>query len=318
VFSETTFVAPHVVMQSGRLAETGSIVADQAERDAQQPRRRCDVQDCWAEPLGYFTTCTAHRQQQQEQAEAERQNEAARLREALRTTYDLRQLPRPSRDRLHVYGVRTNTTGFRIVRMNNGQMRVYGTTQVSRSNYRHFPHYVAVQQAGDEYMRYISDAMRATYSEDLTNVLDDPNSAVERWGRIIGHCGHCGRTLTNPESVARGIGPVCYSRMISTRWAMENPGVRQCIGARCSANALPGGSRCQAHQALYENAQLVNPPQQHMCRQFGCTATVPGAGMMCQAHALAGVPGAGRRTPQPVGATQGMLALDELGGGEIL
>jgi hypothetical protein len=30
-----------------------------------------------------------------------------------------------------------------------------------------------------------------------------------RYGREIGRCGHCGRTLTNEESRAYGIGPVC-------------------------------------------------------------------------------------------------------------
>lgn len=37
--------------------------------------------------------------------------------------------------------------------------------------------------------------------------------SMERYGREIGHCGHCGRTLTNPESIERGIGPVCAGKM---------------------------------------------------------------------------------------------------------
>ena len=31
--------------------------------------------------------------------------------------------------------------------------------------------------------------------------------------RHVGNCGKCGRTLTEPESIARGIGPVCYKRL---------------------------------------------------------------------------------------------------------
>jgi len=31
-------------------------------------------------------------------------------------------------------------------------------------------------------------------------------------GRTIGRCRVCGRTLTDPESVALGIGPVCRQR----------------------------------------------------------------------------------------------------------
>lgn len=36
-----------------------------------------------------------------------------------------------------------------------------------------------------------------------------PRDAMLRYGREIGECGHCGRTLTNDESRAVGIGPRC-------------------------------------------------------------------------------------------------------------
>lgn len=36
-----------------------------------------------------------------------------------------------------------------------------------------------------------------------------PREAMLRYGREIGECGHCGRTLTNDESRAVGIGPRC-------------------------------------------------------------------------------------------------------------
>jgi hypothetical protein len=36
--------------------------------------------------------------------------------------------------------------------------------------------------------------------------------AAETYGRTFGACALCGRTLTNPESIERGIGPVCASR----------------------------------------------------------------------------------------------------------
>lgn len=37
----------------------------------------------------------------------------------------------------------------------------------------------------------------------------DPKAASMAYGRLIGACGCCGKTLTNPESLALGIGPVC-------------------------------------------------------------------------------------------------------------
>lgn len=43
----------------------------------------------------------------------------------------------------------------------------------------------------------------------LTAIAADPAAASARYGREIGACGLCGRTLTDEESRARGIGPVC-------------------------------------------------------------------------------------------------------------
>jgi hypothetical protein len=40
-------------------------------------------------------------------------------------------------------------------------------------------------------------------------ITADPMAAMLRYGQEIGSCGHCGRTLTNDESRALGIGPKC-------------------------------------------------------------------------------------------------------------
>lgn len=40
-------------------------------------------------------------------------------------------------------------------------------------------------------------------------IMADPKEAMLRYGRELGRCGHCFRTLTNDESRALGIGPVC-------------------------------------------------------------------------------------------------------------
>lgn len=40
-----------------------------------------------------------------------------------------------------------------------------------------------------------------------------PEAASARYGHEIGECGICGRQLTNDESRARGIGPVCVQKM---------------------------------------------------------------------------------------------------------
>lgn len=40
-----------------------------------------------------------------------------------------------------------------------------------------------------------------------------PKAASIRYGKELGSCGVCGRTLTNPESIEAGIGPVCRGKM---------------------------------------------------------------------------------------------------------
>lgn len=47
----------------------------------------------------------------------------------------------------------------------------------------------------------------------MAEIEKDPKAAMLRYGQEIGACGHCGRTLTNEESRARGIGPICARRM---------------------------------------------------------------------------------------------------------
>lgn len=39
-----------------------------------------------------------------------------------------------------------------------------------------------------------------------------PTEAIAEYGRVTGHCLLCGRLLTDPESIDRGVGPVCAKR----------------------------------------------------------------------------------------------------------
>jgi len=47
----------------------------------------------------------------------------------------------------------------------------------------------------------------------LALIAQDPQAAMLLYGREIGSCGHCGRTLTKDQSRERGIGPVCARGM---------------------------------------------------------------------------------------------------------
>lgn len=51
-----------------------------------------------------------------------------------------------------------------------------------------------------------------TKREVLGLIAEDPKGAAQRYGHELGKCGICGRTLTNEESRALGIGPVCAGK----------------------------------------------------------------------------------------------------------
>lgn len=43
----------------------------------------------------------------------------------------------------------------------------------------------------------------------LTEAATDPLTAAIRYGKVSGECSCCGRELTDPQSIERGIGPIC-------------------------------------------------------------------------------------------------------------
>lgn len=46
----------------------------------------------------------------------------------------------------------------------------------------------------------------------IADAMEDPFKAAVEYGHMTGECSVCRRTLTNPESIKLGIGPVCRSR----------------------------------------------------------------------------------------------------------
>lgn len=47
---------------------------------------------------------------------------------------------------------------------------------------------------------------------EITAVCEDPKAAALSFGRKTGRCSVCNRKLTDPVSVANGIGPICADR----------------------------------------------------------------------------------------------------------
>lgn len=48
---------------------------------------------------------------------------------------------------------------------------------------------------------------------EVTRIAEDPEQAAIAHGRITGNCAICSRELTRHDSITRGIGPICASRM---------------------------------------------------------------------------------------------------------
>lgn len=89
----------------------------------------------------------------------------------------------------------------------DGQLRFF---HVDRPTEGRWAGYVFVsQQAGDDLYPVKNPHGRARV---LLAISVDPEAAARRYGRELGVCGVCGRTLTNAESRAAGIGPVCAGR----------------------------------------------------------------------------------------------------------
>lgn len=66
--------------------------------------------------------------------------------------------------------------------------------------------YVVLQQISDDFNRMSKPASRAVMGKIFDQGVKE--SAI-RYGKELGVCGVCNRTLTNPESRAAGIGPKC-------------------------------------------------------------------------------------------------------------
>lgn len=77
-----------------------------------------------------------------------------------------------------------------------------------------------VRAEDDTYLGKITPEDKFLRSRDCTDadaevvarVAADPAAAATAHGHEYGQCSCCGRELTNPESVARGIGPICADR----------------------------------------------------------------------------------------------------------
>jgi hypothetical protein len=56
----------------------------------------------------------------------------------------------------------------------------------------------------------LTEEQRKATTENLRSIAHDPVAAAANHGHSTGHCTCCGRFLSDPPSVARGVGPICF------------------------------------------------------------------------------------------------------------
>ena len=78
-----------------------------------------------------------------------------------------------------------------------------------RRSYALAPGITASRAAFDKLRENALDDTEYCRRSDIDEILYDPEGAQADFGKLTGRCGCCGRTLTDPNSKMRGIGPEC-------------------------------------------------------------------------------------------------------------
>lgn len=86
----------------------------------------------------------------------------------------------------------------------DGTLKFYQVDRPTEGRWAGFV-FLKVQASDETYPIKNASAKR----EILAEIAKDTMGALLRYGREIGRCGHCNRTLTDETSRARGIGPKC-------------------------------------------------------------------------------------------------------------
>lgn len=107
--------------------------------------------------------------------------------------------------------------GLKFPRLHFGAFAIYKASDTSK-NPGHY--YVVGDKDSDAYFGKITPAGKFMFSRDagpelvaaVEAVMADPLASAVQSGIQTGICACCGAELTNPESIERGIGPICYSK----------------------------------------------------------------------------------------------------------
>lgn len=105
-------------------------------------------------------------------------------------------------------------SGHYAVRTDDGVVKFFKIDNLDKGKWAGWVFVKA--QASDDFFKTGAQrpgcAYRGGQADLLTRIAADPQAACALYGHEIGVCGICGRTLTDEESRARGVGPVCAGK----------------------------------------------------------------------------------------------------------
>lgn len=116
----------------------------------------------------------------------------------------------PSTSQGYTYGPRDELpfpAGRYAVKMSDGRLHFFHV-QAGKNRWEGYT--FLKEQAGDDLHPVKSIGRR---NEVYNLIAVAPEEAMLAYGRELGECGHCGRTLTDEDSRAAGIGPVCRNKV---------------------------------------------------------------------------------------------------------
>lgn len=110
---------------------------------------------------------------------------------------------------------------------------------------------VVRSQAGRLYAKRLNESGGFSYaSAAIAKITEDDRMTLEQaaaWGRRFGFCAWCGRVLTDPASIAAGIGPVC-AKGEDGRWSSAE---------RAAAKVALGWDEAEAEKREARSEQMV-------------------------------------------------------------
>jgi len=105
----------------------------------------------------------------------------------------------------------SQTPNGRYALVEDGVMVFYRVNKPKDGKWQGYTFLDQLVGAYPDYRRVPIKGQEKTYT--LTRIAENPQEAMTRFGHESGSCGKCGAALSDPESLARGIGPVCATTL---------------------------------------------------------------------------------------------------------